>query len=600
MNAVKKSDWRILSFYICALLFYPLVWPRLFMGRLVYWGDILLFTPALIALLCCSLLLLEPKALLDFFSSRAAKLIAAAFAFILLVSFIQIIVCYNGQLNYLWSSIYWMAIPLFCAVNRREVEKYLPFFMVFLGLATGIQSIYERTHSYYLNGLPGNWNWNASLIAVCVPFICFVVYKYFRKYYITSLILIASFLITALVLIYYCRSKAAVLGLVIACGALIVLRYWRKIPRIYWFRLGILFIAFVMIFLYSIRRHVFVYLENDQRLLLWGAALDLISQKPWVGSGPDIFESFYAPYIPIGYYLGKLVSIRHNHAHNHFLYFTATMGIPALAVWCSVLFYAIGKSLRQAAGPGTPELKLYLFVFVLLFVHAMLDIVVVSWPLGCIFLIILGVLLGRALEDSKRREFTINKFTTVSCCIAGAGLLLLLASYLYSNFLSTMYYRRAKLLTEQKKPLQAFVETQKSIAVAVSPQNTYLAAMISLYDFKNPQACIKFLDQLNSTGFENYENNNLLRAKALVQVGRMPESLLYFAKEQQNFPLSCVNLYYWRFVLNKLGKKTQANAVDMHLKKFLKIKGFSEKMLPELLKDPGKDLRFRTYRGNVE
>ena len=108
----------------------------------------------------------------------------------------------------------------------------------------------------------------------------------------------------------------------------------------------------------------------------------------------------------------------------------------------------------------------------------------------------------------------------------------------------------------------------------MSPQNTYLAAMISLYDFKNPQNCLKFLDQLNSLGFENYEHNNLLRAKALVAAGRMPESLLYFEREKQNFPLSCVNLHYYWLVLDKLGRKSQANKIDTKLKEILKIKGF--------------------------
>ncbi len=594
MTIFRKNDWLVLSFYICALLFYPLVWPRLFMGRLVYWGELNLFTPASISLLCCSLLLFKAKSLLDFFSSRTARLVAAAFAFITLISLIQLFVCYPGHLNYLWSSIYWIAIPLFCAVNRREVEKYLPFFLMVLGFATLVQTSQEFIFKRMPVGIPGNWNWNASLIAVSVPFICFIIYKCLRRrHYKISLSIIVFLLISAVVLLYYCKSKAAILGLVIACGSMFILRYWKKIPQVYWLRLGVLFIVLGIVFLYLVRERVFIYLKNDQRLLLWEAALDLIAQKPWLGCGPDTFESCYAPCIPIGYYWGILVSIRHNHAHNHFLYFAATMGIPAFIAWCSVLFYAVGKNLRQAVGKGNLELKLYLFIFILLFVHSMLDIVVVSWPLGCIFLIVLGILLGRALDDSKRQKLEINKSIIWLCYISGIGLLIILASYLYSNFMGTLHYRRAKMLTEQKKVAAAFSATEKSIAAMMSPQNTYLAAMISLYDFKNPQDCLKFLDQLNSLGFENYEHNNLLRAKALAASGRMSESLLYFAKEQDNFPLSCVNLYYYRLVLNKLGKKLQADAIDAHFKNLLKMKGFSEEIVPELLKDPGKDLRFK-------
>jgi len=596
MINIRKINWRVLSFYICALLFYPLVWPRLFTGRLEFWGEVNLFTPALLAILCYSLLLFDVKALSAFFSSRPARLVGAAFVFILFVSLIQLVICYPGYLKYWWSSVYWIAVPLFCAVNRREIEKYLPFFLTVLGLATLFQTSQELVFKRSPVGIPGNWNWNASLIAVSVPFICYIIYKYSRRYYKVSLPVAALLLIAATGLMFLCKSKAAILGLIIACGVLLILRYWKKIPGIYWFRLGILFVVLGMIFLYLIRERIFIYLKNDQRLLLWGAALDLIGQKPWIGCGSDIFESFYGPCIPAAYYWGKLVSIRHNHAHNHFLYFAATMGIPALIAWVSVMFYAVGKNLRQAFVKRDPELKLYLFIFVLLFVHAMLDIVVVSWPLGCIFLTILGILIGRALDDSERKDFKINKSITVFCCIIGIGLLILLGNYLYSNFVGTMHYRKAKLLSEQREPKAAFEETQKSLAVIMTSQNTYLAAMISLYDFKNPQACLKFLDQLNSLGFKNYEHNNLLRAKALVAVGRMPESLLYFAREQQNFPLSCVNLYYCRLVLNKLGRKTQANVIDMRLKKLLDDKGFGEKDLPELLKDPDKDLRFRSLK----
>ena len=604
MITLKKNDWQVLCFYICALLFYPLVWPRLIEGRLIYWSELNLFTSALIAVLCCSLLLFNSKKLFTFFSSKSAKLVAAAFAFILLISLIQLTVCYNGRFSYLWSSVYWIAVPLFCAVNRREIEKYLPFFMVILGTATAIQSFQEFSAGRPLVGIPGNWNWNASLIAVTVPFVCLAVHKYLRRYYkkilclIASLLLIFLLVVSAAVLMFYCKSKAAFLGLAISCAALLVLRYWRKFPRIYWLGFGLLLIVFGGVFLYLIKGYISNYLQNDQRLFLWFAALDLTKDNLLFGCGPELFESMYAPYISADYYFGKFVSARHNHAHNHFLYFAATMGIPALIAWGSVMFYAVGKNLCRAAEKTEWQLKLYLFVFILLFVHSMLDIVVVSWPLGCIFLIILGILLGRALEDARTAEAEKNKFITSACSVAAVALMILLINYLYFNFLGTMHYRRAKLIIENKEAEKAFAETEKSIAAMTSPQNTYLAAMISLYDFKNPKNCLKFLDRLNSLGFANYESNNLLRAKALAASGKMQESLLYFAREQQNFPLSCVNLYYYRMVLIRLGKKQQAADINKSLQDILKMKGFDEKKLPELLKNPIMDLRFRYYNGD--
>ena len=122
----------------------------------------------------------------------------------------------------------------------------------------------------------------------------------------------------------------------------------------------------------------------------------------------------------------------------------------------------------------------------------------------------------------------------------------------------------------------------------MSPQNTYLAAMISLYDFKNPQQCLKFLEQLNSLGFENYEHNNLLRAKALV--GGRQDAAIFAVFRQKNSRIFLYHvLIYITIGLSWISwaKKPQANAIGMHLKNLLETKGFSEKMLPELPERPG-------------
>jgi len=598
VTVTKNDNWQVLCFYICALLFYPLVWMRLFTGRLIYWSELNLFTPSLIAILCCSLLLLDPKSIILFFSSSKAKLIAIALGFILLVSLIQLEICYDGQINYLWSSIYWIAIPLFCAVNRHKVEKYLPFFMILLGLATVIQSLQELNAGSRILGIPGNRNWNAGLICVTIPFICLVIYKYFDKAYKVSITIIYFLILVVAVLLFKCESKTAVLSLIISALSILVLRYWKKIPWTYWLRAGLVILVLSAVVFSVFKEHLFEFLKYDQRLSLWTAALELIKQNMWFGCGPEIFESAYAPHISANYYFGKFTSNLHPHAHNHFLHFAATMGIPALIAWCSVIFYVIAKNLRQAVGEGNWTLKLYLFVFIFLFISSMLDIVVWVWPLGCIFLTVLGILLARALDGEAIKIPKQAKLIPLLCCIAGICLMILLINYLYFNLLSTMHYRNAKIMVGDKDAKSASVEIEKSIEYKMTPQNTMLAARISLYDFKNPQACLKYLAILDSLQFENYEHNNLLKAKALFVIGKTQESLLYFAKEQQNFPLSCVNLHYYRIALRKLGKKQQAEAIEQHLRNVLKMKGFNEKMLPELLNNPNMDLRFRYYKGN--
>ena len=595
MTILKIKNWQVPYFYICTLLFYPLVWVRLFRGRLLHWSELQLFTPGLIALLCCSLLLLDPKALFSFFFHRAARFVGIAFGIILLVSLIQLIVCYDGQITYLWSSLYWIAIPLFCAVNRREIEKYLPFFMIFLGLATIIQSLQAITLSAQCYGIAGNRNWNATLIAATLPFICFGIHKYLGKHYKISLCVILFSIIGACGVIWRCESKAAILALGIACCSVLLLCYWKKLALTYWFRGGVLLIVIFIILLLLFKERVFVILQDDQRLWLWSGAFSLIKENVWFGCGEKLFESAYTLHIPAEYYLGRFTSIRHTHAHNHLLHFAATMGIPALFAWCSVIFYAMVKNLRRAQGFDNWNLKLYLFVFILLAAYSMLDIAILSWPLGCLGLIFLGILIGRAVEETGVLKFPQNKLLLMLSIIIGLCAMVFLFNYLYLNLQSSLHYRNAKLLMGQKNKKSAFVEIEKSIANKKTPENIYIAATIALYDFKNPKLCLKFLNQLDSLGVKNYEHNNQLRARALYVMGRIPESLVYFGREQEVFPLSCVNLYYCRLVLTKLGKKKQADVVDRELKRVLKMKSFTESMLPALLKNPYNDLRFRIF-----
>ncbi|MDD5599736.1 MAG: O-antigen ligase family protein, partial [Victivallaceae bacterium] len=481
------------------------------------------------------------------------------------------------------------AVPLFCAVNRRKVEKYLPLFMIILGIATIFQSFRELSMLVPCYGIPGNRNWNAALIAATLPFLVYNVFslRYRFLYFIAILIMLGG-----IFLLFYCESKAVFLALIISAATIFMTRYWRKWTWFFWLRAGVFLIIVSSLLLVIFKGSIFNILKEDQRLFLWSGVLGLIKQHLWIGCGPEFFESAYAPHIPVDYYLGQLVSVRHPHSHNHFLQFAATMGIPALVAWSSVILFAVVKNLHMAVGKRKRKLKLYLFVFILLFVHAMLDIIVLSWPLGCIFLVVLGILIGRAVEGSAFKEILPVKYIMLLCCLIGLGFAGLLFQYLYQNFVSSKHYRNARLMFDQKNFNSAFAEIEKSLAAKQTPQNTYMAGRIALYNLKKPLLCLKFLDQLAALGIENFDHNNQLRAKALAASGRLPESLFYFAREQQNFPLSCVNLYYYRLVLRKLGRKAQADAIDRHLKNLLKLKGFSESSLPALLKDPHMDLRF--------
>ena len=591
----QGRKWRIICFFICALLFYPLSLIRIFIGRVPYWGELYVFTPGVLALTVIVLLLSDLKKIAAFFSFSFARFFAILLAVFGVVAFLQFFTLYPDHINYLWSSFYWIVIPLFCAVNHKKVEKLLPYFMALIAIITFIQSGYYIFINDECFGLPGNRNWNGSLIIVTFPFVSYLFYLYsgkVNKYWLGGTLIWA---VIGVALVVFCESKAALLALMAAVSFILILRYWRKLPATYWVRGGGILIALAIVTLFLLKDYVVVLLEDDQRIFLWNGVIALIKDNPVLGCGPELFESAIAPYMPEDYYLGLLVSLRHLHAHNQLLHIGAAMGIPVLIAWLVFMISLFVKILPRALGAGNWDLKLYLFVFIALLVHSLLDVVLLSWPLGCIFLIISGVLLGRAVKSSTFKQLRVNKLFDVSFKVLAVCLLPFLFYSLYTNLLNTFYYRNARLMIEREDIRKVFEEVEKSIAVKATPQNTMLAAKISLYDFKDPQACLKYLDLLKSTGFENYEHNNLLRAKALVSCGRIDESLKYFNREFDNFPLSCVNLYYYQLVLRKAGRKKEAEAVSRHLDKILKLKGFSRKTIPVLLKDPFRDLRFKGY-----
>lgn len=591
-----KNNWRVICFFICALLFYPLSWSRLFLGKVPYWGEFYAFTPGIFALAVIILLLSAPKAFTSFSSFYFAKFPVGLFAVFGVVAFLQVLLLHFNNINYLWSSLYWIVIPLFCAVNFKSIEKLLPYFMAFLAVTTLVLSC-----SYiFLNdeclGLPGNRNWNGSLIAVTFPFISYLIYKYSGKNNKAWICVTSILAVVGIVLLLFCESKATLLSLITAAVFILTLRYWHKIPLGYWIRGGFLLIILAIVLSIIFKKQIAGIIEEDQRIPLWSGVVSLIELHPLTGCAPDLFESAIAPHMSEDYYFGRFASIRHLHAHNQLLHIGATMGIPALIGWIALIVSLFVKNVPRALGAGNWRLKLYLFVFVLLFIHSLLDVVLLSWPLGCIFLVICGILLGRVVEESTCQIRKMNGLFNIGCKVIAVCLLPVLLYCLHSNFFNTMHYRNARIMIDRREDVrQVFREVEKSIAVKVTPQNTILAAKISLYDFKDPRACLKYLDLLESTGFENYEHNNLLRAKALVASGKLEESLKYFDREFNNFPLSCVNLYYYQLILRKAGRRQEAEAVSRHLDKILELKGFSRETIPVLLKDPTVDLRFKDY-----
>ncbi|QSH42226.1 O-antigen ligase family protein [Lentisphaerota bacterium ZTH] len=579
----------------------PLVWVRLFTGKLPHFGEFTVFTPGMVSLFCLIALLIDSERLTYFSRLKTGFRALLGVLFFGGIGLLQY--CFFGRfdLNEIMFGASWLVIPFFCAVYYRSMEKILPYYVLILGVATLVQSLrFLPEHPY---GICGNWNWNATLILVTVPFAWFIVKDICCK---SGLFIktaagcgLVLYIAAAALIFIHCGSKASCIALIIGAVLWLFINISRllKVKRVKLAGMlaGVIAAVFIGLALMLFVRNGC--LENDVRIYIWEGCLKVIKAHPVIGVGSNHFESAIAPLIPEKYYLLKFCTDRNPHPHNNFMYIAATLGIPALLIWLSFLIYAFAGSLKAVFREHNRIVKYCLIVFAVIMAHAMVDVVVASWPLNYVFLTILGVLLGRAVYEN--RQLALNKLSIkpqlgylVAVFLSGVLLYMLI-----HNTISSWHYRQALLAADSGKQNAALRECHKSIVARPEARNLYLAALLAFYDFKSPGDALRFIEFMQKElDIENYVNSNGIAARALVVLHRPEAALPYFKREAANFPLSIVNYYFYWYTLKVLKHDLQARVIKGQLERSLRLKGFSAKMIPELIKNPQLDLRFMDYQ----
>ena len=523
---------------------------------------------------------------------------------IAVVCLLHFLLNYNYSLDYFFSSLIWISIPLFAALNHRLFEKYLPYFLALLALLNYIQSTKDLFSSVVFCGISGNWNWNGALLIISTPFLMLSITKLgclLKWNIIAGRILNILIAILAFYYIYLCDSKGVWCALVMALLLFLALQYRNK-NSIRWL-LWVILIAVIaaVIFLYSGGISKFgAFMLRDVRMQLWAGTLHLIGDNFLSGVGQPLFENAYASYNPVEYYLNFFATDRNPHPHNHLLLFLVSNGIFAFMAWLILLILPIWKWISRSAPTGSLRMKLYFFVMLFLFFHGLLDMTVEVWPINIIFLVILGIFWGRCWKmPSNGMEILFAPRTVrLAAIICFIILMAAMTVQLYRNSLSSYYFREAHIAREVDSADAALAFYNKSIACKPTPESIYQAALIAFYDLKNPSLCQHYLDRMEDlTAFRNYVNNNGLKAKALYLQGRRHESLQYFLQETRNFPLSSVNWYFYYNTLKEIGRGDEAGAAYDRLSQSLAVKGLRYEHIPLLIKNPRLDMHFREVPG---
>ncbi len=586
------------AFLIASLLFYPLLLPTL-LFPVAYQSYLILFTSGTLSIMALSGCFLDYKKTLAF--CRNNLLPAVLIGIIALGCLLHFLLDQNYSLDYFFSSIVWISIPLFVAVNHNFFEKYLPYFLVLLAFLNFIQLTKELLTPEAICGITGNWNWSGALIVISIPFLMLFISKIGWLLKWNSLVVkVLNILIVpfAFYYIYLCDSKGVWCALVMSAIVCLGVQYRNKhsIRRALLWIIPAALIA-VVIFLYSggIAK-LGAFMLRDVRTQLWTGTLHLIGDNFLFGVGQPLFESAYASYNPVEYYLNYFATDRNPHPHNHLLLFLASNGIFSFIAWLILLVLPIWKCALCSTRSGNLRMKLYFFIILFLFFHGLLDMTLEVWPLNTIFLMILGIFWGRYWKTSQNAKeiLFVPRTVRMSAIICFTILMSAMAIQLYRNSLSSYYYRKAHIARELGATESALPFYNKSITLKPTPESIYQAALIAFYDLKNPTLCQYYLDRMeNLTAFRNYANNNGLEAKALYLQGRRRDSLKYFQQETRNFPLSSINWYFYYKVLKETGLDDEAKAAYDKLSQSLAVKGLRFEHIPLLIKNPRLDMHFR-------
>ncbi len=395
-------------------------------------------------------------------------------------------------------------------------------------------------------GFSGNRNWLAAALLATAPWPLLLCRGRLLKW------AVAPVALSTLVLVWACASRGAWLGLVVA-GLVAAWWHLRRLERA-------LLIAFLVLLPITITvvagNRVVRALQLDVRLPMIGRTVAMTVDHDYLGAavvslltadrshlrevqaslgvGPGRFREVFTPYRARSTYGERThaaaVTI---HPHNEFLNVAAQLGLAAGLAWLLMLLPALrrpGWSDRLTAWGALSA--------IVLFVHGMVDMVLVQPPTSLLALFFLGLCWGRwpapAVGPRPESEFELYRSSAVYlailvCLVAGGAATL----------------REWRLGQAYRRALQAEYAAAYPDAIAayeaqtrIDPANIlawYSAGRIALENLRQPRRALGYLDRARRLD-PNYAHLNSLIGTALLVDGFPEDAHPFLLRETYLYP----------------------------------------------------------------
>ena len=564
MEKRRQELWKFAAAWLllaAPLFACPLVWLKTFRAHVPYWDEAVMFGPPALALLAAAVLLSAgPSGIRRACgNSRVSVSVVVAAAVLWLISLLRDL--FAGTIS---DPAEWFVflLPLAGMVLSREILRILPLY----GTAVLAVLIFFTCRFSFFTGLPGNWNWNLSLLAVLIP----APFLYFFRISARRIwlpLLVPAVAAAAFSLFHpQLAPRGAMAGMLVASMAVWLL--WKSSRRQRMMSLflggGAGMVLFLSVWIGPAESAV-----RSSRVWLWRGSAELALTHSAVGVGMSGFERHINPHLPKEYYFSDFAVERHTHPHNELLAVWSGYGIVG-AAFLSLLYLGASGGFRTGSA-----VRVWAFwMFLLLLVHGQFD-VLLDIPLsGTLFWCVAGALVGVPVRGGGVWR------------VAGAAGVLVTVIWAAMSFRAGVLARESRFCSLAGDRVGARRNLERSLAVLPSPQARYRAGMVALFDFKDPDEAIRHLEKLAP----GYVHSNGYLARAYAVRGDRERALEYFARESVRYPMSALNAF-WELEVMKRGvcPPDELAGRRARLKYLLKLRRLSPERIGELIGNPALD-----------
>ncbi|MBN1594874.1 O-antigen ligase family protein [candidate division FCPU426 bacterium] len=210
------------------------------------------------------------------------------------------------------------------------------------------------------------------------------------------------------------------------------------------------------------------------RLYIWRSALQMMKDKPWLGSGLDTFQITFPKYRLAEYWRLEWNGTPEK-AHNFFLQIGATTGFLGLGAWLWLLtvFFIVGWRQQRFLSPFRRHVNVAIMLAQTGFlVQNQFNFTVVAYGSLFWFLLALGPALGReeaeeVVPDGEQHfSLAAVKLQPWLTYLGACGLVLILMMFSLRGWLGDVFFKRGMIFLARGLAGQGVAEMARSVAIS--------------------------------------------------------------------------------------------------------------------------------------